>query len=277
MIHLRQFSTTLAFITFFFSGAFLFAQSDSTEKINNHTNEHLIAIDGSVMMPVFYKFAHGFGSYNVADGNVLKKRSWIPDYNFRLSYLHYTKKPLGFGGEVSINLSRVQASGWLRSTFTGYTHGKLESLFTQSYAVVPKMEWKKHANRLPFGIAHQVGLGITLSRVIKKDYVFVPDPDPNDFDVDYNTLQLMDYDRARFLGLTLFYQFNARMKITEKFLCNVGFRVTANYQFTGYGVSDIYSIDNQGYWMSRAEVAKVVAQKRTTSFFTPNIGIGYLF
>jgi hypothetical protein len=112
---------------------------------------------------------------------------------------------------------------------------------------MPKIETNSNLGILPSGLSHQIGLGFTLTKIEKKDYVFTNfNLTTDEKEIIKNALTFKDYK-----GFSFLYQMNYRTPISKRLFINWGMRYSLNFsamvkpfatynETLNYGVADQY-------------------------------------
>ncbi len=219
-----------------------------------------------------------------SNSNSLTNGKNILNYGFRVSLGHAGKKRTGLGVEIGYDFIKMAGPSagrynyinqWDNSSYA-FIDVKHEAVSVRTLSIIPKIEFTSKGGNLPVGINHQIGLGITTSNIVEKDYVMKVDPYEADYyfqssaDSSQFVNNFIDYD-VKYGGFTFLYNFNIKTPISKKIMVNYGIRYTLHLRkwYDDYNYFD-------APWSSN-EISSQIGSNRITNFLTFNLGIGYSF
>lgn len=187
----------------------------------------------------------------------------------------------GYGnyiGYYSLNMSNYSAFNNYNNNYYGDIEIKHDMATISTFTIMPKVEFNTRGTLLPVGVSHQIGFGVTNSKVLERDYRFTvyyygPSPSAEE-QAEINNIvdnEFFDYD-YRYRGFTLMYAFNMKTPITRSLLINYGLRYTFNSLFKVGGVKD----KNRSLYQADA-LASNIQHLRISNIITLNIGLTYAF
>lgn len=140
-----------------------------------------------------------------------------------------------------------------------------------SFSFLPKIEFSSKNGISPIGITHQVGIGLTNTKIeTDKMYTYHINYNsyyPSPF-IQSGSTKFIDDHKAKVI--TFLYCLNMRSSITKNIFINYGFRYTFNYSPLRFllnidGTSDYDSIDQRIY------------KYKNLNLITFNLGLTYIF
>jgi hypothetical protein len=170
----------------------------------------------------------GYSPSGVGNGLIMKKDLF--DYGFRFTLGRSGKKNTGFSFEVGYsftNLPTRERSYLADYSSLSYKHERLD---VRTWSFMPKIEFTSKGGTLPVGLNHQIGFGITTSKILEREYnyqVFNYSGDLTQEEIDSFSKNLLNYDN-KYSGLTFLYAFNIRTPLSKSLMINYGIRYTLN-------------------------------------------------
>ena len=259
----------------------LFAQNDSlmieTDNQDSLINRaHLISVDGFGSIPFLYQIGIDEPYFHKEKSGSLVNKKPMFEYGVRVSYTNIRSKRFGIGAEIGIDKFKIVPAHLNRFGVNEAYHEMLDVL---TYSIIPKVELrkKKKAN-IPHDFSSQLGIGITFTNVIERDYLY---DIIDEYDLEpFKSRELYNYDHNPFIGITLLYALNYRVTLSDKLLLNLGTRFTLNGNFKTWpfkeSANDISDPNDNKYWISRENMRWRVNGNRVNSLVNLNIGLTYL-
>jgi hypothetical protein len=225
---------TLSIILLAFTGS-------AQDNFGYYGKKTYVDILGTFFMPLIHNFTTGYSDlYEVSpSGNSLrpKDREWFKVAG-RVSINRAVKSNVGVGLELGYD--RFEVPGYLLLDQQTNYDERHESLQIQSFLIMPKFEISGANGLLPNGIAHQVGIGFLLNKVVPRYYLHDdsngiltggPNADQseldqfmedNKFDVGYKMMQIM-------------YGLKMRTPVGKSMMISYGIRYTLDMGVTNIG------------------------------------------
>ena len=230
------------------------------------------------------------------------------DGGFKVGYVHLFNSKFGLGIEYGLSFSKfrmytqemyfedVSLTCWgtpiTDQKFYRLVFKKHTGINFHTHTLVPKIEWKLKNPKMPTGFCHEVGLGLTLSYPIIKDYEYeLIDYDEfnqnasienyfGDYvegNASYETsgyTSIYDVRNSPFWGVQTFYGMMYKKRLKENWLFTVGFRAQFYLPFEGLG--EAYEmVPNYEYWMTREEMKSNIVYSELSSILRLNLGVVY--
>ncbi|PHR20664.1 MAG: hypothetical protein COA38_19335 [Fluviicola sp.] len=199
-------------------------------------------VTSSSYFPVLYRVDNeGWESVLTADGNALKSTKSTFKIGARVSVGRTIQSNIGVAVELGYDQfflgSRVL-------TFPGYKSiSKHERLRVNSFLILPKIEISGPNGLLPCGLVHQIGAGVSINKVAKKNYLIVyqdgstsggVNGDPNDATTLFENNNLNRSIKV----IQLMYGLKMRTPVGRSMMINYGFRYTLDIGKITYFSSD---------------------------------------
>lgn len=275
---------------------FAFSQLETDTVGTNGLNEkpvskHLFTLDGAFAFPLIDIVSRK----NKSNDSYKHYLNW----GINLSYVYSKSNRLGLGLEYGFNVSKTDFTSlgayqtYLNSLITtDELNLKHEGLNLKVQTLMPKIEWKMLNSNRPNGFIHQVGIGVTMTNVQKRDYNYellfsdlTTNSDPysydyksNDAEENYEEDQLYDFKNKSYFGGTLMYSFSYRGSFSTALSWSVGIRSQINVTKAYFDpFKHGYQSDEEdlNYWITRREMANIIALSRSKSMFSLVIGLVY--
>lgn len=212
-----------------------------------------------------YRFAAGF----IVKRNLAFAVEWGTDYGDI-----YVKK----WGYIHLNINNIENEY--------YYHHDVSSIKTQSFTILPKIELATKNALLPMGLTHQIGIGLSKTRLMEDKYR------ANIHCEDYNCDTVPEiseqfffehlYDRKNqpdIQHLIFMYAISMRTSVSKKIMLNYGFRYTLNVPFLN-SASNVRSVtiheDGHEYIYSPSEIKEFVNRERIFNLLNFSLGFTYV-
>ena len=309
------------FLLFLFSGVFTYSQ-DSLNVSTPSTFKpfQLISINGLGSVPLIYNLFYSNSRENeefVEKSGKLKKRKNYFDYGINANFTHYFSARFGFGVEYVFESNTIHpfkynpfetedysVCGRKFGTEDDYTSSgaslRHEAFQLLTHTLMPVIEWSTKSRVLPLSLHNQFGIGYSLSRINKKDYLYELESASNyrssttefpgshpynsasgtiykSIDSTFNYDAFYNY-KNNYSAIKLMYATHFRFSLTEKLLMNIGVRINFNYYFGGFtGNLDTDDPEEQAFYINREEMLNYISKKRIFSIGYLNLGLAYKF
>lgn len=236
-----------------------------------------IDIGGSGSFPLF-NMRNG-EMYKYKGGELVSKIDLF-DYSLRTGVSYALAKNFSLGLEFDmdfLNIAAPESIDFEYTTSSYYYSGtriKHEALNVHSFVFMPRMSFASKNALLPIGLSHQVGIGMSYSKIKERDYQYkllvTPDnlgniPDTADF---HN--RLYNYDNDAVKGLVFMYSLNVRTPINQFMMITYGFRYEINI-----GLKDIANGSDPDYFMSIRTAYDNIKTRRRNSIISLNLGVAF--
>lgn len=199
------------------------------------------------------------------------------DFGLNFSGMYAVKNNVGIGLEYTMNFLSIYSPTHINREYEinglsyyeslGINHERMKM---NTSIVMAKIELTSKNGLLPIGLSHQIGFGISFTKLVKDDYLYTIVASPNDEIPEYEE-KFYNYDNKSFKGFTCMYALNVRMPISKRVMISYGLRYTLNllpYASSGNG----YNSDNS-YWIDKQTAYYLVKERINYSFIRFNIGL----
>jgi len=190
-------------------------------------------------VPLFYNILNLGNGYQ-ADGTITNPQLLAKNdkfnYGFRVCAGYAVKRNLAISFEFGQDLASVYPDpygnvNWNNNSYYEVTH---EMVDIKTTVIMPKFEFSTSNALSPMGLSHQIGLGVSFSNAIEKDYVYgITDNYFNSTTVYENYSDKNIYvDPINFQEIetvkkyVLMYALNMRTPITKNLMINYGVKYT---------------------------------------------------
>lgn len=254
---------------------FSFAQKNE----GYYGSKSYICIETLINSPLWYNRRH---SYEDKFNNNLENKPDLMNYGFRLTGGFLSRRNVAFCFEGGIDFTDIYPTTYFSINQNGFYYDyriNTEKFAVQHYSFMPKFDFSKKNGLLPLGFSHQLGLGITFSKMVNKEYKSIL-VDPYEY---YNTTipteeeidnALYDFNNLNPVKtFTFLYAISMRTALTKHLLLNYGFRYTFN--FYNFFASNHYPYEN--YINTKHEIEREILFQKTHTVITFNTGLTYAF
>ncbi|MBL4861643.1 MAG: hypothetical protein JKY09_01310 [Crocinitomicaceae bacterium] len=240
-----------------------------------------VEFDVTGSIPVFSMITNYNTDYKNKDGDLIEGRDML-DFSTRVAVSYAVKNNIGLGIEFGYDFSNVVPYENLGRTFTDPVSGfdyyedlygtDHERLKLRTVTVMPKVEFTSFSGLLPIGLNHQLGIGLSRSKIIEHDYLYTLYPGPGWAQPDTNQFQkyFYNYENESFKGYTFMYALNVRTPISNRFMITYGLRYTLNLvpreKFNNALGND------ERYWLNKSEALELIRRRRMFSLISFNFG-----
>jgi len=240
-------------------------------------NRNYIEINTTSNVPLFAAFLTETTYYKQsgAGNSLLPGKNWF-DYGLHAVIGRAGKKNVGVSLEFGYDkqniaypyyVSKEDNSGWYY-----YLNIRHEMLNVNTISIMPRIEFTQQGGSLPVGLSHQIGLGLSFSRIEDKEYVYkledgYSEPtNPEEFE---NGLMNKD---VSYKGYILMYAFNIKTPVSKQLMINYGIRYTLNLR-------NYFQVhrSNDDYYFHEYDIASAIGRMRLLNFLTFNLGLTYTF
>jgi hypothetical protein len=271
----------LLFIASFVVSLFTFGQKNN----GYYGHKGFIQVESVMSYPLFSNLSVLNDSYNPysASNNMLVAKKDNFNIGFRITAGYAIKRNIALSFEYGQDYSSVYPSQdiYVYDNFgLGYGYQvEHEMLDITTNVFIPKIEFGTSKSLLPMGLSHQIGFGISYSKVKEKDYLYRYVDYFGYLPYTHYSTSSTDLDPINFSNLkslkryVILYALSMRSPITKNLMIHYGLKYTLN---VGKKQSyNSYSNNSNEYFTS--EIMQSVARQRLYSFMSVNIGLTYAF
>jgi len=153
---------------------FCFAINITQAQENNgyYGNKAFIQVEGLANYPLFSNLLTN-GNYGyVSKGNYLERKRDNFNFGFRINAGYAVKRNIALSFEFGQDYSSVYPDEYeyVYDDFYGYqVQHEMVDVITNVF--VPKIEFGTSKSLLPMGLSHQLGIGFSYSKLLKKYYL----------------------------------------------------------------------------------------------------------
>lgn len=236
--------------------------------------KNVIEFNTTLTTPAWFNLLN-IGSTEPYYNKNLKETSHVLDYGFRAGYSLALDNVIGIGFEYSMELQAIPAPEYTEIkytqggnfTYVDYTDVRHQKIHLRTHVFMPRLEFSSRSNLLPIGLSHQIGIGVSRTRVADRQYSYALYPYTSDSVVTVlGERGLVNTDIVQ-KGFVAMYQINMRTPINKSVTINYGFRYTANFM----------PVLSSTYALGQLDIDQKIKQKRNSSLIFFNVGIGYVF
>jgi hypothetical protein len=239
-------------------------------------------------VPLFYNvfnLGNGYQADNSSTAPRLLAKNDKFNYGFRVSAGYAVKRNLAISFEFGQDFASVYPDpnsnvNWDFNSYFEITH---EMVDIKTTVIMPKLEFSTSNALSPMGLSHQIGLGVSFSNVIEKDYVY----GIYDYNFsstfyqnysDYNTnVDPINFEKIQTVKkYILMYALNMRTPITKNLMINYGVKYTLSVG--GPNENNLYlnpeTSPNSRY---TDELEYQISRSRSFSFINAFAGLTFVF
>lgn len=237
--------------------------------------KNFIELSSASYLPILKNIANPFGTSYEKLGTTLSPGfdDWF-NTGFRISIGRASNNnrawSIEYGSDFwSTPMSDI--SNFLSPNAPGYFNiTKHEKLKMHTAIFMPKIHLAPKSALMPMGINHELGIGLTRSKIIKDEYVYILDEGSVD---PLSSAKYLDFDRV-YYGIQFLYGLRMRKPLNYHFMLNYGFRYTADVQVSSSsphaGYDELYSTSNY-------KVQERVRFNLSMNVLSFDLGITYAF
>jgi len=213
---------------------------------------------------------------------------------FRINYGRIVKRNVALCIEAGIDYSNVYLEYsnegsyyYNKYYYKGMSYVlKSEKLDIETYTIMPKVEFSTKHALLPLGFSHQIGFGVSTSKLKNRDYnlELYQYNDDNYYNGNYQMVpnskefikdNFYNYANAnRIKTYTFLYALSVRTAITKQIFINYGFRYALNVTLGNFFTQNT---DDINYLIQNSDIRREVARQKTSNIITFNLGMTYAF
>lgn len=216
-----------------------------------------VDISSSSYVPMIYALTHLGRKQEVApSGNsLLQANNWF-NIGARVSIGHAVKTNVGIALEIGYDqftLAENVLNGQYNSNSYVTNH---ESFRVNSILILPRIEISGPNGLLPNGLIHQIGVGVTINSIAKKNYLVEysnsgtttggPNGDPQDQEDLFKDYKLDESMKM----IQLMYGLKMRTPISKTLMINYGFRYTLDWGNLPFGANSYVAREIRQYQIS---------------------------
>ncbi len=269
----------LLFIASLFCGFYTLSQKNN----GYYGHKGFIQVESVMSYPLFSNiFSSENNAYTATSSALILKKDNF-NVGFRINAGYAIKRNVALSFEYGQDYSSVYPSQtiYVNDNFgLGYGYQvQHEMLDVTTNVFIPKIEFGTSKSLLPMGLSHQIGFGISYSKVKEKDYLYRYSDYYGYFSYTNYSTSATDTDPINFSNLktvkryVILYALSMRSPITKNLMIHYGLKYTLNV-----GKKENYNnysnISNE-YFTS--EIMHTVAQQRLFSLMSFNIGLTFAF
>ncbi len=198
--------------------------------------KNVLEIQGNGYFPLFQRsllYDH-YGNGLTYDEETETFRNNVAKFNYgvRLQYMHGIGIQKSFG--LLLGLDFWKAPGRLENdSYNNVIYLSHEQISMRTITIVPTFEIGSAYSKTPVGLFHQVGVGVTMTSAVDKEYykknIY---GGPTIFTIDDPFYEDEGYDR-KYLGIQAMYALKMRTPIGKRILINYGTRYTLDFNLSG--------------------------------------------
>jgi len=211
----------------------------------------------------------------------LESKMDLFDYGFRTSVSYAVANNFAVGLEFDMDFMNIHPPEYMLIEdpfYPGYydhIHIRHENLKTKTFVIMPRLSFASAGSLLPIGLSHQIGIGYTSTKIVDKDYLYIPSSNyPDDIDE-----KLYDYTQKGHKGLAFMYTLNVRTPINKFMMITYGIRYDANLNLSNsdYDPDDWYSTPDQTdeYYFTTTAISYSIWRRRLFSVVSLNLGMAF--
>lgn len=255
----------------------LFSQLTFSQNTGLYGKKFAVQVDFLSAYPFFSNLqGDSYNRYKNKSGKLVQGNDNF-DYGLNLSGMYATKNNAGIGLEYNINYSSIYAPSYIQRTnitngFEVYESNSLdhERIKMNTSSVMAKLELTSRNGLLPIGLSHQIGFGLTFTKLVQDDYLYQNNTSPGNEIPDYDE-KFYNYDNKSFRGFTFMYALSVRMPVSKRIMISYGLRYTFNF-LPARSSENTYNNDDS-YWLDKQTAYYLVKERINYTFIKFNIGM----
>ena len=212
---------------------------------------------------------------NKEKNGTLEQKKDLFDYSIRTGFAYAISNNFELGLELDLEFSNLSAPESIQLDYPTPSQGEYaftimehEQFSTRSVVIMPRMSFTSPSGLLPIGLSHQIGIGVSFTKIIEKEYISIIHPVPSwsgetPITVGYED-RVYNYENKAYKGLTFMYTLNVRTPINKFMMITYGIRYNGSIGF-GRPLSEYNSLYSMtaGWCLSKS---KKKTQKFTNIF-----------
>jgi hypothetical protein len=233
------------------------------------------SIDTELQTPLMYNMVSNHVDNPKNSDDLSEKKFDLINYGVNLSLGYVVKRNVMINMEVGMEYSDMYMSA--RNTLENYEYYnfKFQKMGVSTLSILPIVEIGGKNSLFPLGLSHQIGLGYSQSRIVKRNYNSQV-LNSSGYYIDLNPSYLQDhyYDYEReipYKHVTLMYGLNMRTAIAKNLMFNYGFR----YIFR-VSLKDDYLVD-ESFIFDQEEVKGEIYDQQTRRILRFKCGFTFVF
>jgi hypothetical protein len=269
----------LLFIASLFCGFYTLSQKNN----GYYGHKGFIQVESVMSYPFFSNILSSENNAYTATSSALIVKKDHFNIGFRVNAGYAIKRNVALSFEYGQDYSSVYLDPYntVYTNFGDQYFVQHEMLDITTNVFIPKIEFGTSKSLLPMGLSHQIGFGISNSKVKEKDYLYRY--------VDYSgasytgyahySTSSSDIDPINFSNLktvkryVILYALSMRSPITKNLMIHYGLKYTLNV-----GKKENYNnFSNNSNEYFTSEIMQSVAQQRLFSLMSFNIGLTFAF
>jgi hypothetical protein len=276
-------STIILFSLIAFCSATAIAQKDN----GFFGKKGFIQVETLGNVPLFYSALNLGNGYEAGQSSTSPKLLAKNDnfnYGFRVSAGYAVKRNLAISFEFGQDFASVYPDPYsaIDGNSSNYQYVTHEMVDLKTTVIMPKLEFSTSNALSPMGLSHQIGLGVSFSDVIEKDYIYGPEfyssiinyKNYSTYNTDVDPINFEEIETVK--KYVLMYALNMRTPITKNLMINYGVKYTLS--FGGPKESNIYlnpeTSPNSRY---TDELEYQISRSRSLSFINAFAGLTFVF
>jgi len=278
-------STIILFSLIAFCSATAIAQKDN----GFFGKKGFLQVESLGNVPLFYNvisLGNGYAKDEASSSPLLVQKNDKFNFGFRVSAGYAVKRNLAISFEFGQDLASVYPDpystvNWGGNSYFEITH---EMVDIKTTVIMPKLEFSTSNALSPMGLSHQIGLGVSFSNAIEKDYVYgftdnyfnltTKYENYSDNDLYVDPINFKEIETVK--KYVLMYALNMRTPITKNLMINYGMKYTLSVG--GPNENSLYmnpeTSSNSRY---TDEFEYQISRSRSFSFINAFAGLTFVF
>lgn len=209
------------------------------ENYGYYGKKNFVELTSSSYLPLVYALTnrHGGAKLSPSGNSLYSYNDWF-NTGVRMSIGRALESNFGIAIEVGYERFTLTDNVLYGMVIDDYTYvSDHESLVTNSFLFLPRCEISGRNGLLPNGLVHQIGVGMTINSIAKKNYLIeynngTISGGPNGADEDQEMLFKNQNTSIKFIQLM--YGLKMRAPVGKSMMINYGFRYTLDFGITPF-------------------------------------------
>jgi hypothetical protein len=237
-----------------------------------------IQVESVMNYPLFNNiFTSEDVAYTATYNSLIVKKDHF-NIGFRINAGYAVKRNLALSFEYGQDFSSIYLNPY-NYVFDAFGYGyevQHEMLDVTTNVFIPKIEFGTSKSLLPMGLSHQIGFGVSYSKVKEKDYMYryVYNSGYTHYGTSTTDLDPINFSNLKTIKrYIILYALSMRSPITKNLMIHYGIKYTLNvgkkqnYYNYSYNSNELYT----------ADIESSVARQRLLSLMSLNIGLTFAF
>lgn len=227
-------------------------------------------------LPVIKNFSNSYSSegYKKSGNSLVAASSDWFNTGFRASVGRAFKKNFAASFEYGVDFWSNPLSMQYYYNLGGFNQyiqfNRHENISMRTTHFMPKIHLASKSALLPLGLNHEIGLGLTLSKVKEKEYLYTLNSgsvDPG------SSSEYIDFERV-YRGIQLMYGLRMRKPLSKSLLLNYGLRYTVDFALA----SDSPNTNSMKYYtLSNDEIHEITKNNNFRNILSFDLGLTFAF